>query len=137
MRITTIIARILLGLAFTVAGLSGYVLSFTSGPPPMAGLAGEFQNVIFRSHFVLFFDGIQFLSGVGLLANRYVPLALMTSAAILFNIIAFHLTMMPLGIFPGLILTVCWVLVALSHRESLAPLLDSVPRRGRDSVAAP
>ncbi len=123
MQIATLIARILLGLAFTVAGLSGFVLSFSSGPPAMPGLAGEFQNVIFQSHFVLFIDAIQFLSGVVLLANRYVPLALVASAGILYNILAFHITVMPMGIFPGLILSLCWVLIALSLRDHLAPLL--------------
>ncbi len=123
MRIASIIARILLGLAFTVAGLSGFILSFSSGPSPMPGLAGQFQTVIFQSHWVLFVDAVQFVSGLLLLANRYVPLALITSAAILFNILVFHLTMMPLGIFPGLILTVCCFLIALPLKERFIPLL--------------
>lgn len=123
MRIATLVSRILLGLAFTVAGLSGFILTFTSGPLAMPGLAGQFQSAIFQSHFVLFTDGFQLLSGIALLFNRYVPLALMISAAILANILAFHLTMMPLGIFPGLLLTVCWVLIALSQRARLEPLL--------------
>ncbi len=123
MRIATLVSRILLGLAFTVAGLSGYILTFTSGPPAVPGLAGQFQNVIFQSHFVLFTDGFQLVSGLALLFNRYVPLALTISAAVLANILAFHLTMMPLGIVPGLLLTVCWVLIALSQRARLEPLL--------------
>ncbi len=125
MRIAVLISRSLLGLAFTVAGVLGFVMTFGAGPPAMPGLAGQFQNAIFQSHFVLFVDTIQLLSGLALLANRFVPLALMTSAAILYNILAFHLSMMPLGIFPGLILTVCWFLIALSMREHLAPLLAS------------
>ncbi|HEY6449131.1 MAG TPA: hypothetical protein VIX60_00440, partial [Candidatus Cybelea sp.] len=91
------------------------------------GLAGQFQNVIFQSHFVLFVDGIQLIAGLALLANRFVPLALVVSAAILYNILAFHLTMMPMGIFPGLILTVCWFLIALPLRDHFAPLLASYP----------
>jgi hypothetical protein len=123
MRIASLVARILLGLAFTVAGLSGFILSFTSGPPAMPGLAGQFQTAIFQSHWVLFIDGVQFVSGLLLLANRYVPLALITSAGILYNILVFHITMMPLGIFPGLILTVCWFFIALPLKERFAPLL--------------
>ncbi len=134
MKIAALVSRILLGLAFTIAGTFGFVLTFGAGPPAMPGLAGQFQNVIFQSHFVLFTDSVQLLSGLALLANRYVPLALVTSAAILFNILAFHLTMMPMGIFPGLILTVCWFLIALPLRDRLAPLLTVGPaaeRRGR------
>jgi len=47
MKIAVIVARILLGLAFTVAGLSGFILSFGAGPPPMPGLAGQFQTSSF------------------------------------------------------------------------------------------
>ncbi|MBV9719379.1 MAG: hypothetical protein JOZ77_08665 [Candidatus Eremiobacteraeota bacterium] len=125
MRIVSLISRIVLGLAFVVAGTFGFVMTFGSGPPPTPGLAGEFQSVIFQSHFVLFVDTIQLISGVAFLANRFVPLALVASAAILANILAFHITMMPMGIFPGLILTVCWILVALSMRDRLAPLLSA------------
>jgi hypothetical protein len=95
----------------------------------MPGLAGQFQNVIFHSHFVLFIDGIQLISGLALLANRFVPLALVVCAAILYNILAFHLTMMPMGIFPGLVLTVCWFLIAVPLREHFAPLLVRYPTR--------
>jgi putative oxidoreductase len=65
----------------------------------------------------------QLVTGVALLLNRYVPLALVVSAALLYNILAFHITMFPAGIVPGLILTVCWVVLALSMHERLAPLL--------------
>jgi hypothetical protein len=125
MKIAALIARILLGLAFTVAGAFGWVLTFGSGPPPMAGLAGQFQSVIFQSHFVLFPDTVQLLSGIALLVNRFVPLALMTCAAILFNILAFHLAMMPLGIFPGLFLAICWIVIALQYRDILMPLTNA------------
>jgi putative oxidoreductase len=125
MRIASTVARILLGLAFTVAGAFGFILTFGAGPPAMPGLAGEFQAVIFHSHYVLFVDGVQLATGLALLANRFVALALVISAAILFNILAFHLTMLPAGIVPGLIATACWVLAALPQRERLAPLLSA------------
>jgi hypothetical protein len=123
MKIAALVSRILIGLAFTVAGAFGWVLTFGSGPPPMPGLAGEFQRIIFESHFVLFIDSIQLVTGIALLLNRYVPLALVVSAALLYTILAFHITMFPAGIVPGLILTVCWVVLASSMRERMAPLL--------------
>jgi putative oxidoreductase len=125
MNVVTIIARVLFGLAFTAAGAMGIYLLFTSGAPPMPGLAGDFQSVAYRSHFVLFVAAVQLITGVLLLINRFVPLALMASAAVLANILAYHITMMPLGIFPGLILTICWFLVALSRRDQLKLLLSS------------
>ncbi len=123
MKIAALISRILIGLAFTVAGAFGWILTFGSGPPAMPGLAGEFQNVIFESHFVLFIDSVQLVTGVALLLNRYVPLALVVSAAFLYNILAFHITMFPAGIVPGLILTICWFVLAASMRERLTALL--------------
>ncbi len=125
MSIVSIVARALLGLAFTAAGVIGFVIFFTSGPPAMPGLAGEFQSVFFRSHWVLLVDAVQLVTGVLLLVNRFVPLALVMIAAVLANILAFHITMMPLGIFPGLILTVFWFLAALPLRSHFAPLLSS------------
>jgi uncharacterized membrane protein YphA (DoxX/SURF4 family) len=97
MKILSIVARILLGLAFTAAGLSGFVIFFTSGPPAMPGLAGEFQSVFFRSHWVLFVDAVQLVTGALMLINRFTPLALVAIAAVLANILAFHITLMPLG----------------------------------------
>ena len=125
MQIASIVARILFGLAFAVAGGIGIYLGATSGAPPMPGyaLATQFQSVAFQSHFVLFIQLVQLATGILLLVNRYVALALVTSAAVLANILVYHITMMPIGIFPGLVLTICWILVALQHKPALLPLL--------------
>jgi putative oxidoreductase len=125
MNIVSIVARVLLGLAFTAAGLSGFIILFTAGPPAMPGLAGEFQSVFFRSHWMLFVGAIQATTGLLFLINRFVPLALVTTAAVLANILVFHLTMAPLGIFPGLLLAICWLLIAWPLRSYLAPLLTA------------
>ena len=127
MKIASLVARILFGLAFTFAGGMGLYLDlFTPGPPPMPGFttANAFQAVSYQSHYVAFVAAVQFLSGVLLLVNRYVALALMITAAILFNILVFHITMFPMGIFPGLILCVCWVLTALPLKSTLLPILQ-------------
>ena len=64
--------------------------------PP--GLAATFQDVSFRSHRVLFVGAMQLFSGALLLANRYVPLALTIAGGILFNIVAYHVTITPVGL---------------------------------------
>ncbi len=79
--------------------------------------------MFFQSHWVLFVDAIQAIAGVMLLLNRFVPLALVMLAAVLSNILVFHITMMPLGIFPGLFATALWFVVALPLRAHFAPLL--------------
>jgi putative oxidoreductase len=121
-RIAYATARILLGLLFTLAGFSGFAFLFMSAPPSMPGLAGEFQNVFFRSHWVQFVDGIEFIAGILLLANRYVPLALLLLAGVISNILVFHITMAPTGIAPGLIAAALWLFIALRHRSLLAPI---------------
>jgi putative oxidoreductase len=129
MRRTALVARILLGLLFVLAGGSGFYLVFSGAaiPPSPTPLATEFQDVIFRSHFVLFVDGVQLIAGLLLLTNRYVPLALVALAAVIANILAFHLSMAPSTIVLGLVALVLWVLVALRHRASFAPLLQAKP----------
>lgn len=123
MKIAHTIARILLGLIFLLAGVSGYVL-LAHGPPPMPqGLANDFQRVYFASRMVLFTDTVMALCGLAFLANRYLGLAVVTSAAIIFNIWAFHITMQPMGLSAPFILTVLWVFIALPYRDRFEPLL--------------
>ena len=89
MKITVTIARILLGLVFFAAGLSGFLL-IAHPPAPPPGLAGQFQDVFFRSYWVLFVDGVELIAGIFLLSNRYVPLAVVLLGAVIANIIVFH-----------------------------------------------
>jgi len=121
MNVASTVSRILLGLVFFAAGLSGFLLiSHPPAPPPE--LAGEFQDVFFRSYWVLFVDGVEFIAGVLLLSNRYVPLALTLLAAIIANIIVFHLTMQPMGLPIAAIVAALWVILATRYRSSFAPL---------------
>ena len=112
-------ARLLLGLVLFASGLSGFL---PLHPPPVAGLAGAFQDVYFRSHYVLFVDGVQFIAGLMLLGNRFVPLALVTLAAVIANILVFHITMMPMGLPPALVVAALWFIVAWPLRSHFAPL---------------
>jgi putative oxidoreductase len=121
MTIASTVARILLGLVFLAAGVSGFLL-IANPPPAPPGLAGAFQDVFFKSHWVLFVDAVEALAGALLLANRYVPLAVAMLAAVLYNIFAFHITMAPGTIAVPLVVAALWALVAVRHRASFAPL---------------
>ncbi len=120
MRIAALVARILLGLLFVFAGSFAFI-PFT--PPPQPGLAGRFQDVFFASHWVQFVDLVELIVGILLLANRFVPLALVALAAVLANILFFHLAMQPKTLPIPLVAVVLWFLVAWWHRASFAPLL--------------
>jgi putative oxidoreductase len=126
MKITSVIARFLLGLIFLVFGLNGF-FHFLSMPAP-TGVAGQFMGALFVSHFLIVIFVIQLIGAVLLLFNRYVPLALTLLAPIIVNILLFHLLMAPSGLPLAIVVTVLWVLVFLNVHSAFSGLLQqSVP----------
>ncbi len=123
MRIIHPIARILLGLIFGVLGVNGFLWFFKA--PPMTGPAAEWQTAITVSHFIWFTSGVQVIAGVLLLINRYVVFAIFVLAALLANILAYHLTMMPATIAPALVTLAIWFVVAWPLRAYFSPLFVS------------
>jgi putative oxidoreductase len=122
LRIVVLIARIVLGLIFTIFGLNGF-LNFIPSPPSIPGNAGAFFGAILASHYVYLVAAAQLVSGVLLLINQYVPLALVILAGVIVNILTFHITMWPQGIFPfPILVTICWFIVAWSMRDHFAPI---------------
>lgn len=126
MKIATIIARILLGLAFTIFGLN-FFLNFIPQPPPPPGIAGDFIKVFAVSHFLYAVGAMQLLSGLLLLIGRFVALGLTILAGVIYNILAFHLLVAP-GInemMPALIVTVLWAIVFWGYRNRFAGILSA------------
>jgi uncharacterized membrane protein YphA (DoxX/SURF4 family) len=118
-----LVSRLLLGLIFGVLGLNGFV-SFMPTPPSIPPAAMTFFGAMVTTHFSYFVFGAQVIAGFLVLFNRYVPLAIVTLAAILANIWAYHITMWPAGIFPmPIVATILWFIVAWSIRRAFAPLL--------------
>ena len=126
MKITSIIARYLLGLIFTVFGLNGF-LNFIHQPPPTNPLTLQFLVSVSESHFAAFFFAIQVLGGLLLLSGYFVPLALTVLAAELYNILAFHLTLAPASIAPALVASVLWILAFLQYRENFKGIFSAKP----------
>jgi putative oxidoreductase len=126
MHLAALISRYLLGIIFTMSGLS-IILLKGQAPPMPPGIANDFQTVYFNSHWVEFVDAVQLIAGVMLLFKKYVPLALVALAGVIFNMYVFHITMQPIGVIAPIVLTVCWILVAQQYRSVLAPLLDANP----------
>ena len=124
MKVTSIVARYLLGLIFTVFGLNGF-LNFIHPPPPTNPLAIQFLVSVSESHFAAFFFAFQLLGGLLLLLGYFVPLALTVLAAELYNILAFHLTLAPASIAPALVASVLWVLVFLQYRKSFKGIFSA------------
>ncbi|MGZ3496274.1 MAG: hypothetical protein ACXWNK_02620 [Vulcanimicrobiaceae bacterium] len=121
MRIVALLARLLLGLIFTVMGLNGF-LHFLPAPPSIPEDAGVFLGVLMKTHYVYLTSGVQLIAGLLLLANQYVPLALVLLAGVLANILVFHITIMPQGLLLPIGVTILWFIVAWSMRVNFAPL---------------
>ncbi len=100
MKIATIIARILLGLVFTVFGSNVFLASIPYATPtaPMSGPAGDFMTAMFTTHYVYVVGGCQVLGGLILLIGRYVPLGLTLLGPVIVNILTFHICMAPQGL---------------------------------------
>jgi len=118
MKTTSLIARLLLGLIFTVFGLNGF-LHFIPLPPP-SGVAGQFMGALFVSHYLSVVFALQLIGGVLLLANRYVPLALTLLGPIVANILLFHALMAPEGLAMPVIVAVLWGVVFFRVRSAFA-----------------
>ena len=118
MKITALISRLLLGLIFVVFGLNGF-LHFIPLPPP-SGVAGQFMGALYVSNYFVVIFALQLVGGVLLLANHFVPLALVLLAPVIVNIFLFHALMEPGGLPLALVVIVLWSLVFVSVRSAFA-----------------
>ena len=122
MKILTNISRFLLGLIFLVFGLNGF-LHFIPMPPP-SGVAGQFFGALFVSNYLVPIFALQLVSGALLLINRFVPLALTILAAIIVNILLFHVLMNPAGLGLAVLVALLWSVVFVSVRSAFAGIFQ-------------
>ncbi len=122
MKIAATISRYLLGLVFLTFGLNGF-LHFIPMPPP-AGIAGQFVGALFASRLYMVIFALQILPAVLLLVNRYVPLALTILAAVIFNILSFHIFMAPAGLPLAVVVAILWLLVFSQFRPAFAGIFQ-------------
>jgi uncharacterized membrane protein YphA (DoxX/SURF4 family) len=126
MKIAALIARNLLGLMFVVFGLNGF-LHFIPQPPPPAGLASQFLGALGASHYMVPVFALQLVGGALLLANRFVPLALVLLGPVIVNILLFHVLMAPAGSAPGVVALALWGVVFYSVRDAFAGVFAMRP----------
>ena len=123
MKIASLIARILLGLVMVFAGVTGLFMT----PPPMPGVVGLFNALMYATHYMNFISFAQLVIGVLLLINRFVPVALIMLAAFTYNSFAFHITMFPAALWAPVLLVILGTLVALPYRRDFAPIFQARP----------
>jgi putative oxidoreductase len=118
-KILAMIARILMGLAFLIFGLNGF-LHFMPAPQMPDNDAGRFSGALIHSHYVLVVAALQVIGGAIMLIGRYIPFGLILLGPVIVNILLYHIFMDPKNIGPGLIAAICWFIVAYQRRADLA-----------------
>jgi uncharacterized membrane protein YphA (DoxX/SURF4 family) len=136
------VARYLLGLAFFVFGLNGF-LHFIPQPPISGPPANFFGAMLATGYLIPLVKGTEVVAGLLLLSNRFVPLALTLLAPVLVNIVAFHVFLEPAALALPIVLLVTEIYLARSYRDAFAPMLHaqnaphtSPPASGRPRVPA-
>jgi uncharacterized membrane protein YphA (DoxX/SURF4 family) len=125
MRHLPTIARILLGLVFTVFGLN-FFFHFIPNPPPPPPAAGAFAKALLASGYLFnLLKVLEVLCGVALLAGRFVPLALTVLAPIVVNIVFFHAFLHPAGLALPLVVVALEVFLAFCYRDAFRPMLQA------------
>lgn len=130
------IARVALGLMFTVFGLNGFLHFLPQ--PEMSGPPAAFIGALVASGYLMaLVKGVEVVAGVLLLANRQVPLALLLLAPIVVNIVAFHAFLAPAGIGVALVSAALTLFVAWTRRAAFAPLFHEPARESEGAPAQP
>lgn len=121
-----LIARLLLGLIFTVFGLNGF---FEFLPPPeLPEAGGNFIGALVASGYLMTLVKLtEVVGGVLLLLGRFVPLALTILAPIVVNIVLFHLFLAPGAAAMALpiLVLVLELFLAYAYRKSFRGVLDA------------
>src|SRR6185369_234249 len=120
MKYAFVIARVLLGLVFTIFGLNAFLHFFPN--PPLAGLAGQFMGALLGSHYYVIAFGTELIGGLLLLSNRYVPLALTLLGPVIVNILSFHMFLSSENAAPAIIVTSLWFVVFTQVRSAFSGL---------------
>ena len=110
------VSRVLLGLIFVVLGMNGF-LHFVP-THQFRGIAGQFIGAIFASHFYTVVFMTQIISGLLLLANRFVPLGLILLGPVIVNILGFHIFMSTTNLPLALLVTALWLIVFFRVRSA-------------------
>lgn len=126
MKIAALMVRILLGLVFTVFGANG-LHPFLPMPPPPGGVAGQYIMALTQSHFFVVPAAVQFIGGLLLLVNRYVPLALTILGPVIVNILCFHIFMERTGLPLAFVVAVLWFVLFYHYRRSFAGIFEARP----------
>jgi hypothetical protein len=77
------------------------------------------------SNYLLVISALQLISGVLLLINRYVPLALTILSPIMMNVLLYSVLTNPAGFGFAFFVAILWVVVLISVRSAFAGIFEA------------
>jgi uncharacterized membrane protein YphA (DoxX/SURF4 family) len=118
------VARILLGLVFSLSGLN-HILALVPMPPMTGDTALFWQGLQQTGYFLPLLGAVELAAGLMLLGGRLVPLALAMVTPIAINVAAFHAVLAPQAM--GMVVGVTGLLGFLlwHHRVAFAGVLSA------------
>ena len=116
------LGRVLLGLI--VAGFTIWSVAFGGGEPDNEA-ASEFAKSLESSGVFYVINAVPLVSGLALLLNRYVLMALAALLPVLLGVLFFHATMEQRGIPFAPILAALWATFLSRYSPSLSALLSA------------
>ena len=122
MKIATIIARILLGLVFTVFGANIF-LHFIPMPEQKPSLGTDFAKALMESHYMYVVGFCQVAGGLILLTGRFIPLGLTLLGPVIVNILCYHIFLEHQGWQIASVVAALALFLLWRHRSNFASLL--------------
>lgn len=122
-RFIPVVGRVLFGLAMLAFGLMNLFMPMQT-PPEVSEPARAFSAALAASGYMMPMIGILLaVCGALLLANRFVPLALLLLAPFFVNSVLFHVFLERTGLVPSLIFFAIELALAWSYRGVFAHVL--------------
>jgi len=115
--------RILFALSMIVFGLNKFFHFIPT--PAIEGTGGELIKIYAESGFIKMIGGLEFIGGLSLLVNKFVPLSLTVLIAIMFNAVVFHILHAPTGLINAAGALIVGLILVYYHKSRFTSLLEA------------
>lgn len=122
--ISATVARILLGIIFSLSGLN-HLFALVPMPPMTGETAVFWQGLEQTGYFFPLLGTIELCAGLLLVAGRFVPLALTLVTPVAVNVMAFHAVLAPQAMAMALLVLAALGFAAWHHRDAFRTLVAS------------
>jgi len=123
MKKVALVARLVLGLVFTVFSIN-FFFPFLPPPEMTEPASNLFGALLATGYLVPIIKVIELIAGILLLAGILVPFALTILAPIVVNIVLFHIFLDPAGMPIAVLVLILEVYLAWAYRDAYKGVLD-------------